>query len=286
MVVTVPRHGFPVGDAARRAEQLDASVKRKIEALEEVPRGFNMAFHSSLLSANTHLALNADASLLPTWEAVATAMQIGSALFVAATTTEETVECRIAHRVRTIPATGSTYSTDAGNWITAFVLAVICRERVRVTELAKVPVSLLRRSGADYDECIYSWVEALQTWRLGGDDIGEKLAAAMNGTDPDVLQVTDRETMLRIIYPPMNLFYRYIVGDHQAFNAELAKAVQWHRDYWTRDEERASESAGQVAWEILAIVCLAHDAGFPVEVESDYLPQHLIERSWLGELDT
>ncbi|MFI9200345.1 immunity 49 family protein [Streptomyces sp. NPDC053048] len=285
MAVTVPRHKFPADDAAQRAERLDASVMRKVEALEGSPRGFNMAFHSSLLAANTHLAVNADASLLPTWEAVTAAMQIGSALFASATTTEETVECRIAHKVRTIPATGTTYSTDAGNWVTAFFLAVICRERDRVTELAKVPVSLLRDSGAEYDEYIYPWVETLQTWRLGGD-IGEKLVAAMDGTDPDVLQVTDRETMLRIIYPPINLFYRYIAGDQEAFNAELAKAVQWHKDYWTSDDERASESTGQVAWELLAITCLAYDAGFPIEVESDYLPKHLIERSWLGEFDT
>ncbi|GGR50158.1 hypothetical protein GCM10010219_64350 [Streptomyces netropsis] len=245
-----------------------------------------MAFHSSLLAANTHLAVNSDASLLPTWEAVTSAMQIGSALFASATAAEETVECRIAGKVRTIQATGPTYATDAGNWLTAFFLAVICREKDRATELAKVPISLLRASGAEYDEYIYAWVDTLQTWRLGNGDIGGKLVAAMDGTDPDVLQLTDREMMLRIIYPPINLFYRYLIDDRQAFNTELAKAIEWHKDYWTKDEERASESSGQVAWEPLAIACLAYDAGFPIEVESDYLPKHLIERSWLGELDT
>ncbi|GGP75696.1 immunity 49 family protein [Streptomyces abikoensis] len=286
MAVTVPRHRFPADDAAERAQRLDAGVQSKIAALEGSPRGFNMAFHSSLLAANTHLAVNPDASLLPTWEAVVTAMQIGSALFASATATGETVECRIAHKVRTIRATGPTYSTDAGNWVMAFFLAVICRDKDRATELANVPVSLLRESGAEYDEYIYAWVETLQPWLLGNGDLGEKLTAAMDGTDPDVLRIADREMMPRIIYPPINLFYRYIIGDQQAFNAELAKALEWHKEYWTKDEERASESTGQVAWEPLAITCLAHDAGFPIEVESDYLPKHLIERSWVGELDT
>ncbi len=284
--MVVARHPFPADDAAERAQRLDAGVKRKIEALEESPRGFNMAFHSSLLAANTHLAVNADASLLPTWEAVTTAMQVGSALFASATATEGTVECRIAHELRTIPATGPTYSTDAGNWVMAFFLAVICRDKERATQLANVPNSLLRESGAEYDEYKYAWVDTLRTWLLRDGDISEKLVAAMDGTDPDVLQIADREMMLRVIYPPINLFFRYLLGDHDAFNAELAKAIELHKEYWTGDEERASESTGQVAWEPLAITCLAYDAGFPIEVESDYLPKHLIERSWVGEFDT
>ncbi|MGW7594442.1 Imm49 family immunity protein [Streptomyces rubiginosohelvolus] len=36
----------------------------------------------------------------------------------------------------------------------------------------------------------------------------------------------------------------------------------------------------------MAITCLAFDAGFPIEVESDYLPAHLLNRSWVGEFTT
>lgn len=35
-----------------------------------------------------------------------------------------------------------------------------------------------------------------------------------------------------------------------------------------------------------AVACLACDAGFPIEVESEYLPIRLLDRSWLGEFDT
>ncbi|MET7633556.1 MULTISPECIES: Imm49 family immunity protein [unclassified Streptomyces] len=45
-------------------------------------------------------------------------------------------------------------------------------------------------------------------------------------------------------------------------------------------------SEGLVALEPLAMACLANDAGFPIEIESDYLPKALVERAWVGKLDT
>lgn len=29
--------------------------------------------------------------------------------------------------------------------------------------------------------------------------------------------------------------------------------------------------------------CLAYDGEIPIEVESEYLPKHLLQRGWLGE---
>ncbi|MFF4159447.1 immunity 49 family protein [Streptomyces sp. NPDC001678] len=286
MTVTVPRHEFPAEEAARRAERLDKSAQRKIESLEQSPEDFDRAFTTSLNAALTHCGADPRAAKLPTWEAFVSAMQVSSALFAAATSNEETIERRIGHEPRTIRATGPTSATDAGTWIAAFFLAVICREQDRMTELAKVPISLMRASGAEYDEYIYAWVDTLQTWWLQGGDIGPKLLAAMNGTDPEVARIADREAMLRLIYPPINLFYRYVLRDHDSFNAELANAVKWHKDYWTKDEGRAIDCAGWVAFEPLAIACMAYDAGFPIEVESEYLPKHLLVRSRVGELDT
>ncbi|WP_332112167.1 Imm49 family immunity protein [Streptomyces gossypiisoli] len=36
----------------------------------------------------------------------------------------------------------------------------------------------------------------------------------------------------------------------------------------------------------LAMACFAHDAGIPIEVESEYLPATLLGRNWLGEFQT
>ncbi|GAA2713112.1 MULTISPECIES: immunity 49 family protein [Streptomyces] len=285
MAALEPRHEFSADEAARRVEQLDALAGRLIDSLEASPSSFNLALDTSLTAAFTRCGIDPKAELFPTWEAFVSAMQVGSALFVAATVEEQTVECRIAHEVRTIQAVSPTYFTDAGNWITAFWLAVVCREQDRMTELAKVPLSLLRESG-EYDEYIYAWIDTLQTWWLQSGDVGQKLVAAIQGTDPAAIRIADQELMLKILYPPINLFYRYVIQDHEAFNSELAQALRWHKEYWTADQERIVNSEGLVALGLLAVTCLAHDAGFPIEVESDYLPEGLLDRGWLGEFDT
>jgi hypothetical protein len=286
VVVTVPRHEFPTANAERGVEVLSRSARNKIDDLESSPRAFSRALSTSLTAANARCALDPTVNLLETWEAYVAAMQVGSALFASATATEGSVQCRIAHKLRTIPATGPQYYTDAGNWIVAFWLAIICRDQARMSDLCNVPISLLRASGGEFDEYIYSWVDALQKYWLERPGLGDSLVAAMEGTDPEVAQVADRELLLKILYPPINLFYRFIRQDHEQFNTELAKALQWHKEYWTKDEERATSTAGLVALGPLAITCLAYDADFPIEVESEYLPKHLLQRDWLGEFET
>ncbi|MCC9738649.1 immunity 49 family protein [Streptomyces sp. MNU89] len=287
MALTVSRHTIPAAHAEAGVAALRRRAEERIDGLEGDPRGFNRAMSLAVTSAEAHCLLDPRAAKLETWEAWVAAMQVGSALFAAATAEPDAVvECRIAHKVRTIPATGAQYFTDAGTWITAYWLAVIGRDTERMTALCHVPITVLRDSGAVFDEYIYDWVDTLQTGWLQRPGMDDKLVAAINGTDPERLRVADRELMLKILYPPLNLFYRYLRQDYDAFNTELAKALEWHKEYWTADEERLSDTSGAVALGPLAITCLAYDAGFPIEVESEYLPKHLVQRTWVGEFDT
>nr|WP_251691818.1 immunity 49 family protein [Streptomyces sp. CHD11] len=227
------------------------------------------------------------AAKLETWEAWVMAMQVGSALFASATAPEgSTVECVIAHQVRNIPAVGPAHFTDAGTWLEAFWLAVVCRDQTRMTQLCEVPVETLRASGAVFEEYIYHWVDALQTYWLERPGLGEKLVAAFDGSDPDQLRFMDREMMLKVLYPPINLFYRFAGRDAEQFNEALVRGLELHKEYWTASEERQETGDGDIPLAILALACLAHDAGLPIEVESEYLPEHLLKRTWLGEFPT
>ncbi|WP_280920222.1 immunity 49 family protein [Streptomyces sp. SPB4] len=287
VTVPVPRHVLP-GGLARRAEALDESAAWHIRQLDSSPEAFTLAFGTSCLAALTHCGEDPRAADLATWESWVTAMQVGSALFATSTATAGTVECRIADEVRTLQAGGPQYAGHPENWISAFWLAIVCREPERLTALARVPVEVLRASGAECLGYVYSWVETLQTWWLRGGDLGASLDAAIAGTDPEGLHRDDRGLMLQILYPPMNLFLLYVTADHAGFNEALAEALQWHKEYWTRLDEGAGagDSNSLVALGPLAMACLAHDAGFPLTIESDYLPKHLVAGSWVGEFDT
>lgn len=265
---------------------LRQAAAEAIDELEADPRNFEHALLLTLTEAESRCLLDPLAQYAPTWRAWVAAMQVGSALFASAHAAEGHIEARIAGKVRSIPASGPQPSANAGNWIKAFWLAIVCREQDRMTELCHVPLSLLRASGAEYDEYIYAWIDALQSYWLRRDGVSDKLVAAVNGTDPENTEIADRELMLKILYPPIELFHRYLRQDPGQFNTALVEALQWHKEYWTADEDRASSSEGLVALGPLAMACLAYDAEFPLEVQSDYLPKALLERPWVGEFDT
>ncbi|WP_425827029.1 immunity 49 family protein [Streptomyces fractus] len=84
----------------------------------------------------------------------------------------------------------------------------------------------------------------------------------------------------------MELLHQLLRQDHVRFGSTLTQAVRWHREYWSADEDRSRLSSGAVAAGPLAMACFAHDAGFPTDVESDYLPQALLEGAWAGEFET
>ncbi|GAA0918652.1 immunity 49 family protein [Streptomyces thermoalcalitolerans] len=283
MVSTIPRHPFPTGNAKEGLAVLQENAQKLVDGLETGSANLGDALSTTLTLAEAHCLMDPRASLFPTWDAWVTAMQVGSAVFAAATTTEDHVQCRIAHKDRTLQATGPQWYVHPGSWIAAFYLAVVCRERDRITALCHVPMSLLRENGSRFDAYHYAWVDTLQAYWLGGQDLGSKLVAAVDGTDPAV--ATDPETAGKLLYPPMEMFHRFIRKDHDGFNRALANALQWHKEYWT-EESRAFQISGLVALAPLAIACFAHDAGFPIEVESEYLPATLLGRNWCGEFPT
>ncbi|SMQ18673.1 Immunity protein 49 [Streptomyces sp. Ag82_O1-12] len=283
MVSVITRHPFPTGNAEEGLAVLQENAQELLEGLEADPTGLGDALSTTLNLAEAHCLMDPRAAIYPTWDAWVTAMQVGSAVFAGAMATEGNVHCRIAHRDLTLQATGPQWYVHPGAWLTAFYLAVACREKDRITALCRVPLSLLRENGAQFEEHDYAWIDTLQTYWLGGQELVPKLVSAVDGTDPET--VSDPETVGKLVYPPMEMFHRFIRKDHEGFNRALAQALELHKQYWS-EEDRAVNIAGLVALAPLAMVCLAHDAGMPIEVESDYLPAVLIGRNWCGEFPT
>lgn len=84
----------------------------------------------------------------------------------------------------------------------------------------------------------------------------------------------------------MALFHWRATGQEEQFNDSLDKALRAHRAYWTADQERADSCYGWVALAPLAVACLALDAGFSIEIESDYMAARLLKATWPGEFPT
>ncbi|MFF1353327.1 immunity 49 family protein [Streptomyces sp. NPDC058297] len=288
MVTHIARHDFRTDNAAEAMAPIIKSTEEVLAEIETSEFDRYDALDYALTIAKWYCLADPEAQEFPTWEAWVTAMQVGSALFISGTAEEGPVPCRIGSKgeVKNLPATGPQEYLHAGDWLISFYLAAICRENERLDRLAQVPISFLRASGTEFDEYIYAWVETLQHAWFRRPEMWETLVSAVNGTDPATAQIASNELMLKILYPPLELFHRYQRQETEQFNTALINALTWHKEYWTADEARSLSGEGLVALAPLAIACMAYDAGVPIEVESAYLPKHLLERTWVGEYET
>lgn len=291
MTVRIDRHELPSGpEAEEYAARLGQYLSGKIDGLEEpgsaIDSAIDSVFGTSVLNLRARCVIDPGAAALETWEAAVTAAQSGSALFAVTGVAEGTVECRIARKVRSLRAVGPLPAADAGTWLQAFWLAVICREQGRMTQLCEIPLDRLRAPEGQYDAYIYHWVDTLQTYWLRRPGLVEKLTDTFRAADRSTAHVAPRDLLDGILYPPIQLFYRLVIKDEEGFGPALVDALKLHHAYWTLNEDRKSDLDGSIALGPLAVACLAHDGKIPIGVESEYLPKHLLERGWLGEFAT
>ncbi|MGW2256157.1 immunity 49 family protein [Kitasatospora sp. NPDC001660] len=288
MTTHVPRHDFRTDNAAQAMAPVVASAEEAVEGMETSEYDRADALDLALAAADWHCVEDPKCGALGTWEAWVVAMQTGSALFAAGTAQEGPVECMVGTEgeVRRLPATGPQDYLHAGAWLNAFYLAVICREDERINQLAQIPVEFIRASGMEFDDYVYDWIRALQLAWSGDPQLWDPLVAAVRGTAPENARIASTELMLKILYPPLELFQLYLRRETESFNQTLVNALTWHKEYWTANEARSLSAAGLVALAPLAMACLAYDADMPIEVESEYLPHYLVHRTWVGEFPT
>lgn len=206
MISAVPRHPVATDKADEGLAIHQESLQKLIDGLEADSTDLGDAFQLALTLARTRSVLDPRAAIFPSWDAWVTAMQLGSAALAAATTTDTHVQCRIAHKDRTLRATGPQWYITPASWINAHNLAVACRETDRIRAVCDVPVSLLREHGARFEGHHFAWVETLQAYWRGDRDLVPKLVRAVDATDPQ--SVADPETVSKPIYPPMELFHQ------------------------------------------------------------------------------
>ncbi|MFJ5227953.1 immunity 49 family protein [Streptomyces sp. NPDC088400] len=284
--MTVSRQDYPKDAMAAVVPVMEESLSDALEEIETSHNSRSGAVTKSLNVALVRCVGDPGAVMLESWESWLLAMQVHSAVFAAAVPEGEAVACKIRQEERHLATTGPQTYLNASTWLDAFYLAVICREAARLDMLARVPVSLLRDFGGTLDEYAYAWVETLQSfWLHHRDDLRTHLVRAVDLSAPEQARVLDAETMSKLGYPPIMLLYRYLRNDVAGFNEALADAVRWHKEYWTADEDRTHNIQGVVALAPLAIACLAKANGIPVEIESGYLPEALLDFAWRGEFE-
>lgn len=280
-LVRLDRAGRLDTAAAAKAPDVAALTHATAEAMAALaanPAGLGDAFASALTLAHARCAADPRAGNIETWDAWATAVQLGSALFTGA----QAQECHLGEDlVRQLPATPAAPPADARAWLDAFYAAVACRQKDRADRLCQVPLDVLRQDDS-VDEYVLHWIDTLRTYwaELPMDDVVEKLLATMESSQPQSLTHTPKDFADLVDYQPVALFHRLLTRDHDAFAEALTEAVAHHGTYWG---DSAAPRA-RVALGTLAMASLAYDYGFPVALPQPYLPTYLLNRERIEEM--
>jgi hypothetical protein len=181
-----------------------------------------------------------------------------------------------------LPATGPTSEANVARWLSGFYMAAVVRDPRLPWQLTAVEIDVLRRSSTKGDDCMYLFVAALQKLWQKEEGASTLLLAAVEATNPTRLTgLSDAEFVLNILVQEMEVLYRLMLGEPRPFNDKLCAALELHKKYWSK-AARKRVPDGYLAPGLLAFAGMAHDAGIPVEVESDYLPKWLYEGGCRG----
>lgn len=265
------------------ARQL-AKIERRIdETIDSLPRVRTIALSGLMRDALSHLGHRCAVDPLggngDTWDSLRFAAETGTAIYAVATAPEGTkVEITLRGRQIPVAATGPVYFASGGTWLTAHHLAAITRDAAKTERLAEVPLGVLRASGSEEPEYVFRMVDMFQKFALRRPGVHEALNAALKATgnvDP-----VHRDHVRVNAFPQLNLFHSII--DTGRFSEALAEALTLHGEFWSAEDKEESPN-GYVALAPLGLTSVAHDAGTPIDITSEYLPRHLLDGSWTRE---
>ena len=276
MNLSVARHATDVDLAWRQIEALSPQVSYLLDAVASNSAALHDLRRRELTLAQYRCVVDPDAADPDTCDDLDLAAQAATAVFIDATVSAGREAQAPVGRVLRFTATGHNEDAHGGIWLTATWLAIVLRDDTLIRQLVSVPLDTMRDAdNGDHDSYLYPWVETLQTFLDHRPVPPELFTAVMDGTDPDTARFTPPDAMLRLVFPPIKLFYYILRHDSEKFAAGLSDALEQHRAYWTA-ADRADAPDGFLALAPLAMAVLARSVGMTFDVTSPYLPTGLL----------
>jgi hypothetical protein len=250
-----------------------------IESVRDRPYNVDLVLVKALEVAQYGIVVEPTSGLIG--KALQIAAQANAAIFTMARAGGKTVEFPLENSrlVVSSPAVDEA-AVHPSKWMQGFFLASLCRNGELLESLCETPTEMLRRSTTVSPEYMYLFVDALRDYQRNVTGRAEKILAALRATDPSRPDIEAEEWVLYIDVRLLEMFF-CINGKDMDFGGALQKALEQHKEYWTKTEKRAKDWRGFLPLGILGLTAIAYDQRLPFDVESEYLPMDLVRGDFL-----
>lgn len=263
----IPTHQLRVLDPERVLRRTEKLIAASLENLAHVPDNLGAAFDDAkaLLGLRRALARTDEDA----FEALQLIRDLGVALFQrAGVDRRDNVTLRIAGADYEVPG-GNSYRNSGPRWGDAVGAAMTLRDEQALERLCAFDT---RFWGGSYDEYHDRYAQAIMAYVSGTGDWSERLAVAtLLAENAEHF----RERGRRLGVPIIALAGAVMAGDKGVFNQQLGDGLTWYRKLFNRKPDNA-DAGGVIPLRYLGWCARAHDAGFPIEVESDYIPAWMV----------
>jgi len=172
-------------------------------------------------------------------------------------------------------------------------LARIARDKERENIIASVPLHLLDLEGGTTFNNKYAKILAkleieYSLTKNFNKEYYESLVDIYNKNLDDIqAKISLGKSHILYYIHPYVIAFKSLVDDNEAeFNQNLIKAIHAHKEVWSQKKALnrggtplCRENEGFLSWDCTALAAMAHDKGWKLEVESDYMPSFMIDGS-------
>ncbi|MEV0296677.1 immunity 49 family protein [Nocardia sp. NPDC050710] len=174
---------------------------------------------------------------------------------------------------------GDAPSNTIDSYLDGLWATIVARNWQIMEEVAWFPIELTRQPGTRFNKYMYMWAECWQSiFREEAIEVS-RIAQTLEATLPRNLEFPDEDYSVLVAYPAINLLLHVITNNSNEFNTALEQALRDHSAYYSHPD-RVHTAAALISWPILATVCHAMDNDIPIEVDSEYIPQAMINQNW------
>ena len=177
------------------------------------------------------------------------------------------------------------------NILKALFMATIARDKEKQKIIANSPLYLweMKEENADkgnFVTCFLLLMKEYYTNKTFNEELFEKSQQDVTSMGSEIGPGIKQKFWVYYMNEFLIAFKSLADDNEVEFNQNLIKAIKAHKEVWSQKKALnrggtplCRENEGFLSWGCTALAAMAHDKGWKLEVESDYIPNFMVDGS-------